>query len=988
MKLILRELAENIDLEKLGYNWRGFDFESFSKSKKLYDFQKRALENVLKVLWFYYESSVDFREGEDLQVNEKRKERLFKEYLDFGLNENDVDYKYSGDAKHKFIFEYFPLESQRLSFKNFINRAGFWMATGSGKTLVIVKLIEFLRELIKRGEIPDYDILFLTYREDLIDQFRRHVDEYNESKEVKLSIYDLKNYEKVKRDSLFRQNFIFYYRSDLFSDEEKEKELDFRNYFNDGKWYIILDEAHKGEKEESKGQQIFSILSKNGFLFNFSATFDDPRDLVTTCFEYNLSTFIEEGYGKRIYILEHEAKAFKEEFTETDKLKVILKAAILHTYIRKDLEEIRKVNSSFYHNPLMMVLVNSVNSEVADLKLFFDHLRKISKGEFDKWLIDECKEELKEEFSGKRELNIPSGVKLDIDPNKIDRITYDDILRYVFNSSGPGDIEISYNPSVKSEVAFKLQTSGSHFALMRTGDMPWWLKAKLHEFPVNHMFEDEKFFENINSEDSPINILLGSRAFYEGWDSNRPNIILFINIGVDKEAKKFVLQSIGRGVRIEPIRGERKRALCIKDKIGEDVFGAIKDFIESIETLFVFGTNKDVIETIIKEVEEFKKQGFRGREVSLFKNIERIQNNPLLIPKYEPSSRKVFEEKAKFAISEEDFNLLKDFARVLDDDRILAVEYYAEPKLIRFFRRSILEQKDLDSGEYYKKTDIIRKDINVILKSLFAFWQEKLERIKEISELRDEIKHFERVVIEEAKFEDFQGILKRFKEQKIDKKRDKLLSELRERLGGDTSFLKELEEELKEKEEIIKFEDSLELKGIIQHYYLPLIVSKDERVDFIKHIIRTKSEVNFIQKLENYLKKPGNKFQSFDWWMFSKIDESLDEVYIPYYDYKENYLRKFKPDFIFWLKRENDYFIVFVDPKSSEFTSYEAKVDWYKRIFEEKGKPKRFTYNDLNCYVYCFLYTDDVDKIKGKAYEDYWFDSFDKMLERLEKNGI
>jgi superfamily II DNA or RNA helicase len=988
MKLILRELAENIDLEKLGYNWRGFDFESFSKSKKLYDFQKRALENVLKVLWFYYESSVDFREGEDLQVNEKRKERLFKEYLDFGLNENDVDYKYSGDAKHKFIFEYFPLESQRLSFRNFINRAGFWMATGSGKTLVIIKLIEFLKELIKRGEIPDYDILFLTYRDDLIDQFRRHVDEYNEGKEVKLSIYDLKNYEKVKRDSLFRQNFIFYYRSDLFSDEEKEKELDFRNYFNDGKWYIILDEAHKGDKEESKRQQIFSVLSKNGFLFNFSATFDDPRDLVTTCFEYNLSTFIENGYGKRIYISEYEAKAFKEEFTETEKLKVILKAAILHTYIRKDLEKIREANGSFYHNPLMMVLVNSVNSEVADLKLFFDHLRKIAEGKFDKRLIDECKDELKAGFRKKNELNIPSEVELKIDPNKIDRITYDDILRYVFNSKSSGDIEISYNPSIKGEVAFKLNTSDIHFALMKTGGMPTWLKEKLDEFVVNHTFEEERFFEKINAEDSPINILLGSRAFYEGWDSNRPNIILFINIGVGKEAKKFVLQSIGRGVRIEPIRGERKRALCIKDKIGEDVFGAIKDFIESIETLFVFGTNKDVIETIIKEVEEFKKQGFRGREVSLFKNIERIQNNPLLIPKYEPSSRKVFEEKAKFAISEEDFNLLKDFARFLDDDRILAVEYNAEPTLIRFFRRSILEQKDLDSGEYYKKTDIIRKDINVILKSLFAFWQENLERIKEISELRDEIKHFERVVIEEAKFEDFQGILKRFKEQKIDKKRDKLLSELRERLGGDTSFLKELEEELKEKEEIIKFEDSLELKGIIQHYYLPLIVSKDERVDFIKHIIRTKSEVNFIQKLENYLKMPGNKFQSFDWWMFSKIDESLDEVYIPYYDYKENYLRKFKPDFIFWLKSGNDYFIVFVDPKSSEFTSYEAKVDWYKRIFEENGKPKRFAYNNLNCYVYCFLYTDDVDKIKGKAYEDYWFESFDKMLERLEKNGI
>ena len=50
---------------------------------------------------------------------------------------------------------------------------------------------------------------------------------------------------------------------------------------------------------------------------------------------------------------------------------------------------------------------------------------------------------------------------------------------------------------------------------------------------------------------------MGSRSFYEGWDSNRPNIINFINIG-GRDAKKYVLQAIGRGVRIEPYKGKRK----------------------------------------------------------------------------------------------------------------------------------------------------------------------------------------------------------------------------------------------------------------------------------------------------------------------------------------------------------------------------------------------------------------------------------------------
>jgi superfamily II DNA or RNA helicase len=948
MKLILREIVENIELEELGHNWRGFDFESFSKSKKLYDFQKTALENILKVLWFYYEKYFGFEKDEDLSVNDKRKEKLFREYLDYGLLENEVDHPYREEAKNKFIFDYFPLENQKISFRHFINRAGFWMATGSGKTLVIIKLIELLKEIIKRGEIPDYDILFLTYRDDLIEQFKKRLEEYNEGRENKILVYDLKDYEKVKRNSLFKENFVFYYKSILFSEKEKEKEVDFRNYFNDGKWYIILDEAHKGDKEESKRQHIFSILSKNGFLFNFSATFDDIRDLVTTCFEYNLSTFIEKGYGKKIYISEYEAKAFKDELKEKDKLKVILKASILLAYIKKNLEEIKKVNNSFYHNPLMMVLVNSVNSEIADLKIFFDHLRKIAKGEFEKELIDECKEEIKKDFEEKKNLDIPENDNLNINFEKIREITYEDILFYIFNSKTSGDVEISYNPSVKGEVAFKLITSDVHFALMKTGGMPPWLKEKLSEFSVNHTFEEEKFFEKIDSEDSPINILLGSRAFYEGWDSNRPNIILFINIGVGKEARKFVLQSIGRGVRIEPIKNERKRALNIKYKIGEDVFEKIKNFVESIETLFVFGTNKDVIETIIREVGEFKKREFRGKQISLFKNVEKIQNNQLLIPKYEESEKRVFEEEIKFAISETDFNLLKEFNSFVEDDRILTVSYEVEPKLINFFRNSLLEQKDLSEGRYYKNSDTERKNISTILNYLFRFWGTKFEEFKEFSELKDEIRHFERVVIEEVKFEGFNKILEAVKQTKT----------------------------------TLPFEN-LELKYIPDHYYLPLIVSKDEKIDYIKHIIKTESEVNFIEKLEEYLKNENNKFKNFDWWMFSKIDESLDEVYIPYYDSEENSLKRFKPDFIFWLRKGNSYFIVFVDPKSYKFTDYHDKIDGYKMIFEENNRPKEFKYKNFTCYVYCFLNTSDVDRLKSHPYKNYWFDNFDKLLENL-----
>ncbi len=68
---------------------------------------------------------------------------------------------------------------------------------------------------------------------------------------------------------------VLVYRSDNLSDIQKDRIVDFRNYDHHGRWYVLLDEAHKGDKEDSKRQHIDSILSRNGFLFNFPATFTD-----------------------------------------------------------------------------------------------------------------------------------------------------------------------------------------------------------------------------------------------------------------------------------------------------------------------------------------------------------------------------------------------------------------------------------------------------------------------------------------------------------------------------------------------------------------------------------------------------------------------------------------------------------------------------------------------------------------------------------------
>jgi type III restriction enzyme len=355
MRIYLQSMVEGISDSMLPQAWVDHDFGFFSHTKRLYDYQQQALRNALKALWKYYEHFGDYQQGETDDANRQRKQRFCQWYRYNGLSEDlSIEPKSTfADLLRDYYADYIDARTGKIAYEAFINRMGFWMATGSGKTLVIVKLIELLGRLRRLGEVPPCDILFLTHRDDLIEQLKRHVDEFNASHgDSPIVLYELKEYAAVKRErrSLFQDNEIavFYYRSDNLSDEQKEKIVDFRNYDNDGRWFILLDEAHKGDREDSKPQHIYSILSRNGFLFNFSATFTDPRDIATTVYNFNLSEYIRRGYGKHLLVLQQELRAFedKEDYSAEKKRRLVLQTLILLAYVRKVRERIESLLTS------------------------------------------------------------------------------------------------------------------------------------------------------------------------------------------------------------------------------------------------------------------------------------------------------------------------------------------------------------------------------------------------------------------------------------------------------------------------------------------------------------------------------------------------------------------------------------------------------------------------------------------------------------------
>ena len=161
---------------------------------------------------------------------------------------------------------------------------------------------------------------------------------------------------------------------------------------------------------------------------------------------------------------------------------------------------------------------------------------------------------------------------------------------------------------------------------------------------------------------------------------------------------------------------------------------------------------------------------------------------------------------------------------------------------------------------------------------------------------------------------------------------------------------------------------NLQIKKIVNHYYLPVVLG-DKQTGYIQHIVKEQSEIDFLNNLEKWTTTNDNG--KWDAWMFSKIDESLDKIYIPYFNEASNSYSRFLPDFIFWMCKDNKYQIVFVDPKGAVHINAYHKINGYKGLFEQSGKPKSFSYKS-NQQVSTKLLMFNLEQSSLPEYNRYW----------------
>ncbi len=503
-----------------------------------------------------------------------------------------------------------------------VRRLAFFMATGSGKTLLLHVNIQQILHYLEMGKHPEAlvrrsdgrsefdNVLLITPGEGLSAQ---HLVEFEDSG------FDAKRFERNSSQSgLFgpRVNVIEIHK--LAEEPSGEgvsvpiAELGTRNL-------IIVDEGHKGTGSEArtwKNRQ--EALSRDGFLLEYSATFAQAigaasrsvqEELLSTygksiLFDYSYRYFYGDGYGKTFRVLNlKKASAEKAHELMLGGLLIFYHQAMLH---RRHWEKARGYN---IEKPLWVLLGTSVSrkrpdekdatktaeEERTDVGEVVAFLRRFL--EDPDWAVDR----IARTISGKSGF-AETDAGNDLFEKHIRHLSGDDgaalykkICRELFHGQGGIEVvEIKRSGEIGLRVTAVSRKELPYFGLINIGDVADFRKylQEKHDIEVKQDVINDSLFDRISQADSPINLLIGAKKFIEGWSSWRVSSMGLLRIGKGEGSQ--VIQLFGRGVRLKGKDKSLKRSHALGDA---------PEWLESLETLYITGWNADYLQTFRKMLE-------------------------------------------------------------------------------------------------------------------------------------------------------------------------------------------------------------------------------------------------------------------------------------------------------------------------------------------------------------------------------------------------
>ena len=509
-----------------------------------------------------------------------------------------------------------PIPADALAREQ-LARLAFWCATGSGKTLLMHMHVSQFRRYHKRafdaGKFPKLDQIILVTPNDGLSA--QHATEFTHSG------FDVITVGEQAIDGLFAglvKDAIKILSIHKLQDEHGKTTVATEAF--EGCNLVLVDEGHRGAGRGEDGKWLArrDQLSRGGFCIEYSATFKEAvgndeamrnRYARSILFDYAYRSFYRDGYGKDFTILNLE---------DDTKQKRYLTAALLlfHQQMRVWMDGGAAMKPFRVDKPLWVFVGHTVVgktsssddklsvSDVTEVLLFLK--RFLAEPEQSIALIQNLLEEGFQDHHGRDLLarRLPH-VDTSGDKPALARSLHAGILRDIFHAPGGGMLAVQLLKSAAGELALKVG-EGEPFGVVNVGD-PAAVADACAANGIVRLEDDiarDSLFRGINADDSPINLLVGSRKFTEGWNSWRVSSIGLMHVG--KGAGTQIIQLFGRGVRLRGYRMSLRRSSVLADK------PAPPKNLRQVETLQVFGVKatymKEFEKWIFDEVPEAKEK--------------------------------------------------------------------------------------------------------------------------------------------------------------------------------------------------------------------------------------------------------------------------------------------------------------------------------------------------------------------------------------------
>lgn len=815
-----------------------------------------------------------------------------------------------------------------------LKKLAYWMATGSGKTLIMHVNFWQLTKYFSNWE----NIILITPNEGLSQQ---HYEEYRRSG-IKAKLYS------GSEESLKTQEgeVLIIEITKLTRDKEGEGVSVDVDYFSESRNLVFIDEGHKGQSSEEKAwKQLREHLTRgeDSFTVEYSATFGQiisnrSADLLneygkSIIFDYSYRYFYEDGYGKDFSVFNiQSADGYSEKQTQ-----LLLTASLLGFYEQLALYEKHERELKAYNieKPLWVFVGSKVvgkkpgkteeakakkltlddQSTVSDVSLVLNYFNRVLSSpaslqkEIDKILSEQ---------SGLLNSNGDDIFKNRFSFLKSHPPTAEKILKKVFN--GAGTLEALQIKEAEGEIGIRTSVEKKYFGVVNIGDVPSFSKKLEEDTQGTVKVEDDNIskslFHALGEHHSTVNILIGSKKFIEGWNSWRVSSMGLMNMGRGEGAQ--IIQLFGRGVRLKgkdfSLKREQENAV---------------EFIRTMQTINIFGLNADYMSSFLTSIEkevdhlqpyeitiQLNSEEKWKNKIFTFKaeNRDEMKKHPVELEVKKSILRRIkIDLRPKIALASGGFNSefadpaseyvasdnpLHQFGSFIDYGQLLVAANRI--KYIRDYSNLVIHESDL-------RRIIVSDEYEILtVKDQFGLNEALTGKIQSIAEslIRDYIGKFyadkEKDFLTRNLTYDF---LSKKKYPELFPSEEKIIIKIPE---SKVSQLAGLFDELQKFHE----RDVKEIPTIHfgRHLYSPLAAWGQGKEDIKTVPVKlNKYETQFINDLRSFLEEQAGKMKGREIFVLRNLSKRGLGFFVE--------SSSFYPDFILWVADEKRQTIFFLDPK-------------------------------------------------------------------------